>query len=619
MADSSAHIDTFFCPENPISGEIETVTDVPTSQPEKSSEDRSEETLNPPPQKNIQTSSSEKSTDFPTVGGAEPSSASQKIASHQSEPLDLGRFLFPSASNISRSAIIADGSSSSPIDGGDGTRFLLKDPVPLKTGAQKQGSQINGSSFSAGSGLGASNPVLGPGSALVSGGAGSAQNPASCSKVGIGSTPPDPKSVVNGTRNPVFMPPVVAVGENVLFNPADLRGAVSSETWARFPEEVWKEAAVIVSEILKLNSGGPPLADPLPAPVSGDSSSSASFWEEAARLADHLEKGGIPAAGDVSSAPPINSGISSVIPPVVKPSANPVTPEDPLNNGPVLKALSFADLVSKESGSIENIGTTDFSGPLPTAVFYKEECEIVSVVYKNALIGKFSYGKPDNFAIANSLFNAGFGKWFPMRLFKWDPFFDFKQEPALVPIWVKIKALPIQWFDPRPLITIGSLMGTFLKADNLTLNRSRLDFARICVEINLKNTPPKAVGVTCGTIFKEFEVEYEKLPSFCHHCQHLGHDIDACYIKNPSLKPQTFTNKFLTLEKNKNKGKEKEEWFNVGKGKNVSDPSPSGQNIDEVFRPPPLATNVSLENAGDISGVEVVLVDNRFASLEAMA
>ncbi|KAL6501476.1 hypothetical protein OROGR_026609 [Orobanche gracilis] len=492
---------------------------------------------------------------------------------------------------------------------------------------------------------------------------------AAVSGSGPESSPVFPATAVEGSipggksDNPLIIgkshlvaPPVVPSGASgFVFPSSDLRDVVSRETWARFPEAVWKDAAVIVAEILKqANPGGSPVSQhPTPdSEVAGGSSSSSAFWEEAAKLAGRLEKGENLADGDISSALPKNQGTSNpisaasletahaplmketpVVNPPVPPPVKPATPVDPLNNGPDPKAPSFADLVSKESGSVESIGTTDFSGALPTTVFSKEECDIVSAVYKNALIGKFSFSKPDNFAIANSLFNAGFGKYtyarlwfkrefnvlrFPMRLFEWDPFFDFKQEPTLVPIWVKIKALPLQWFDLRPLKTIGSLMGTFLKADNLTLNRSRLDFARICVEINLKNSPPNTVGITCGTIFNEFEVEYAKLPSFCHHCHHLGHDIDACYIKNPSLKPQTFTNKFLTSENNKNKGKEKVEWFKVGKGKNVCDPSPSGLNNDEVVITPTLVTNVSMENAGDISGDEIVLVDNRFASLEAM-
>ncbi|KAL6578125.1 hypothetical protein OROMI_010453 [Orobanche minor] len=349
--------------------------------------------------------------------------------------------------------------------------------------------------------------------------------------------------------------------------------------------------------------------------------------------------------------PPIISSLDALMGTSVPPVVKPVTPSVSSSQRTDPKAPSFAALVSKENVVVDRIGTTDFSGPLPTAVFTKEECDNVSAVYKNALIGKFSFGKPDNFAIANCLFNNGFGKckvqflnfkhvlislqnedsytrlWlkrefnvlgYPMRLFKWDPFFDFKQEPALVPIWVKIMALPLQWFNQGALQTIGALMGTFLKADPMTINRSRLDHARICVEINLKNTPPNSVGISCGTIFNEFGVEYEKLPSFCHHCNHIGHSIDACYIKNPSLKPQTFTNKFFNTGNNQTKERNRQEWHTVGKGKAVTEASVSGvKNANVVFPPPPVA-NALVENTGDMSDNEVVVVDNRFASLESM-
>ncbi|KAL6578148.1 hypothetical protein OROMI_010476 [Orobanche minor] len=411
---------------------------------------------------------------------------------------------------------------------------------------------------------------------------------------------------------------------------ADLRRAVSSEVWARFPEAVWKDAAVIASEILKLppaaGSAGPPFP---PVGHGMDSSIPPNIVKSAAVLAGE-----------------------PVVTPVL-PAVKPVTPSDSVANGPDPKAPTFATMVSNDPASVERIGSTDFSGFLPTAIFTKEECESVSAVYKNALIGKFSFGKPDNIAIANCLFNAGFGKckvqfinfkhvlislqnedaytrlWlkrefialgYPMRLFKWDPFFDFKQEPALVPIWVKIMALPLQWFDQGALQTIGSLMGTFLKADPMTINRSRLDYARICVEINLKNNLPKLLGITCGTIYKDFEVEYEKLPSFCQHCQHIGHDIDACYIRNPSLKPHTFTNKFLESGKNQTKERDRSQWYMVGKGKKVTEASVSGVKNNEVGLPPPPppVSNVSVKNAGAISDNATLVTNNGFAALESL-
>ncbi|KAL6579790.1 hypothetical protein OROMI_007814 [Orobanche minor] len=422
----------------------------------------------------------------------------------------------------------------------------------------------------------------------------------------------DPVDLLKGSAssvNPVVNPPVAnnssahilegsssASGFSVKpLCAADLRRAVSPEVWARFLEAVWNDAAVIASEILKL----PPPAGSAGTPLHS------------------VGQGMDPLIPPNNFSPDAVLTGASFVPPV-PPVGKPVTPSDSSANGSDPEAPTFAALVSNKNVVVERIDSTDFSGPLPTAVFTKEECENVSAVYKNALIGKFSFGKPDNFAIANYLFNNGLGKWFPMRLFKWDPFFDFKQEPALVPIWVKIMALPLQWFDLGSLQTIGSLVGTFLKADPMTINRSRLDDARICVEVNLKNSSPKSAGISCGTIFKEFEVEYEKLPSFCHHCQHIGHSIDACYIKNPSLKPQTFTKKFLNMDNLQPKERDRSVWYTVGKGKKVVETSVSGVKNNEVGLPPPPDTNGFVKNAGALSDNGTLVVNNGFAALESL-
>ncbi|KAL6582738.1 hypothetical protein OROMI_004816 [Orobanche minor] len=222
------------------------------------------------------------------------------------------------------------------------------------------------------------------------------------------------------------------------------------------------------------------------------------------------------------------------------------------------------------------LGSVDFSATYPTIIFTADECEQVSSFYRFAIIGKFSYGKPSNHMITQQLKSEGFGTckvhflngkhvlinlsskllcdklWmrrefvfagFPVRMFRSDPFFNFKEEPAVVPLWVKIHALPPQWFDLRSLKTIASSVGDFLKADEPTHNRSRLSFARVCVEVNLKNHLPKKINLQVREDSVPLDIEFEKVPQYCNYCKHIGHDIHKCYMKNPALKPAVFTNK----------------------------------------------------------------------------
>ncbi|KAL6576886.1 hypothetical protein OROMI_011162 [Orobanche minor] len=245
---------------------------------------------------------------------------------------------------------------------------------------------------------------------------------------------------------------------------------------------------------------------------------------------------------------PGSSMAGSVVPPLV---AQPLVADgckDPTGGegSAPFSAKSFLDAASASSLDA-CLGSVDFSSANPTVIFSKDECDQVSSFYQFALIGKFSYGKPTNHMIAQQLKNEGFGickvhflngkhvlinlsskllcdkLWMrreyvvsglPMRLFRWEPFFNFKEEPAVVPLWVKIHALPPQWFDLRSLKTIASSVGVFLKVDEPTHNRSRLSFARVGAE-NL-----------------ELDIEFEKVPQYCHYSsnpfQILGQGEDLC-------------------------------------------------------------------------------------------
>ncbi|GER49517.1 zinc ion binding [Striga asiatica] len=275
----------------------------------------------------------------------------------------------------------------------------------------------------------------------------------------------------------------------------------------------------------------------------------------------------------------------------------------------------------KSSSNAPKFGKIESGEDIPTAVFSLPESNTLADELRFSLVGKFSFGRPTNAIIRSYLANIGlpcqvvylnarhvllcfdnakmFSKlWIkreitiqacPMRLFKWSPNFDFKIEPTIVPIWLKISTLPIHLFDIRSLQTIGALFGEFLKADDATLSKSRLNFARICVGINLESPPPPKIRVKIGETQVVLQVEYEKMPKYCHHCYHIGHDEAVCYIKDKSLRPAKL-----------GKGKNKIPHLVINKLPSTS----TSLNPDTPLIPPPTLASSSLNPTPPISSLQ---------------
>ncbi|KAL6550651.1 hypothetical protein OROMI_021139 [Orobanche minor] len=463
---------------------------------------------------------------FPEVLGSSQSGA----------VLDVGCGV-PPVGDLPASGMVPGGSSN---PSAAGVLNLLKDPVPHKSGAQSSVVVLPGA-VSQHTGPAPQNidsripPAVNPVFALdpVGGHIGALKNPVAISVDNLVGAQISSGGVI-GPQN-------ISAGLQPLGNLTVTPGML-----AKFPEAVWKQAAAIAVEILKHGSSS-----------------------EATLV--HGSDGQSQSAAPVPMVAPVLLRMRS-------------------------KVLGLSRWVSRRLTRLI----------IPTAVFSKEDAELVSAVFKFALIGKYSYGKPDTIEIRKHLQNSGFGickvqilnfkhvlitlpneafyakLWLkrefnvlgsPMRLFKWDPDFNFKHEPATAPVWVKIFDLPIQWYDARSLHTVGSLIGSFIKPDLNTVNRSRLHYARICVEIDLKKTLHPSVGIKFNGVTTELKVEYEKIPSYCNHCHHMGHDIDACYFKNPDLRPKNFANKFqkTSVEKGKEIVDNSEiEWTVVSKNNGAS-------------------------------------------------
>ncbi|PIN12325.1 hypothetical protein CDL12_15065 [Handroanthus impetiginosus] len=254
------------------------------------------------------------------------------------------------------------------------------------------------------------------------------------------------------------------------------------------------------------------------------------------------------------------------------------------------------------------VGNISSSNGVSMAVFSAEEVSKLATPFQHTLVGKFSFGRPSLGAIRQHLVNFGctsirvqllnqrhvliflakpddftmlwlkreiFIENLPMRMFKWSPAFDVKHEPSVAPVWVKLSGLPLHLFDKHALFTIGKLIGDPLKIDEATKTLSRVSFARICVEADLKQAPPTEICILNAGDLLTIPVVYEWLPQFCAHCHYLGHEESSCYIKKPGPRPRRNLEKFAPKP---SKGKEKV----------ISpiQPGPSEFRTEEMFQAP---------------------------------
>ncbi|KAL0283421.1 UNVERIFIED_CONTAM: hypothetical protein Sradi_7230500 [Sesamum radiatum] len=226
--------------------------------------------------------------------------------------------------------------------------------------------------------------------------------------------------------------------------------------------------------------------------------------------------------------------------------------------------------------SPQPFGIKSFIHDRPTLSFTDTETEELAAPYRFSLVGKFSHGAPSysqmhqliarlgiQGAFTVSMINSKhtlisltsesdysrlwlrriwFLQGFPMRVFKWTPTFTPTQESSIVPIWVSFPELPAHLFCKDALFSVASMIGSPLQVDTLTLNKSKLSQARVCVEIDLLKPIIEEFDLLVNGVTIVQKVVFEQLPEYCSLCKHVGHKDVNCFSKGNAPRPPPRSN-----------------------------------------------------------------------------
>ncbi|KAJ6377612.1 hypothetical protein OIU76_026566 [Salix suchowensis] len=118
----------------------------------------------------------------------------------------------------------------------------------------------------------------------------------------------------------------------------------------------------------------------------------------------------------------------------------------------------------------------------------------------------------------------------PLMLREMPEFFNFNSsEMSTLPVWIKLPNLPLSCWSGICLSKIASVIGNPIQCDMLTSSMTRLSYARVLVEIDLRKNLRDYVKVCLpnGEVIEQ-QIIYETLPKFCSHCNVIGHLVEAC-------------------------------------------------------------------------------------------
>ena len=155
-----------------------------------------------------------------------------------------------------------------------------------------------------------------------------------------------------------------------------------------------------------------------------------------------------------------------------------------------------------------------------------------------------------------------YGSWFvkgkPLVLHQWTIDSKCEKDKLLtIPIWVKFPNLPLRLWSPTLMSRLASTLGKPLYMDEATATGSRVDYARVCTEIEASFQFPRYTHSEVDGIQEEIAVHYDWEPKPCTACASFGHEHGSCVTMATTLATMEITTPNTTLPTESLVGEEK--------------------------------------------------------------
>ncbi|KAJ6673641.1 GLYCINE-RICH CELL WALL STRUCTURAL PROTEIN 1.8-LIKE [Salix viminalis] len=175
---------------------------------------------------------------------------------------------------------------------------------------------------------------------------------------------------------------------------------------------------------------------------------------------------------------------------------------------------------------------------------------------------------------------------------KWSPKFQFdKSRIASILVWIRLRGLPLPLWTKQGLSLAASMVGKPLSCDEPTISCSRLDYARLCIELNasLPFIHQFEIESPLSDEPQLVKVDYEWKPPRCERCQCFGHN---CVAKEEQLMKLTQKEDKRPAEQTPSEVKES---TNMGNGDQEAKPGKMGQTnevVDATSHTPQASTSL---------------------------